>query len=298
MAARPRPSNSIGKIADSADPLPRRARAPDLQPSPGRYRGFQGLRLQGAPADDDGSGRASPEPRLRRRRPAHPDDLRRRPGEKYVQGGTKRVYPEFEGDSRDGRSWLLWSTLWLTQCRRIVRPGGMGMIFSDWRQLPNAIDALQAGGFVYRGIVVWAKGADCRVGHTGYFRPQAEYVVWGSSGHLDKAPGRGPWPGVVQVRVDHREKLHMTGKPLAVMQHLVQAVAAGGLVVDPFACSGSTLAACIRDGRRGLGFEMSAEYVGIANRRLDRERAGLGVDRSAVLEEPGHVQRELGLCCP
>jgi site-specific DNA-methyltransferase (adenine-specific) len=30
-------------------------------------------------------------------------------------------------------------------------------MFTDWRQLPLATDALQAGGFIWRGLIAWDK---------------------------------------------------------------------------------------------------------------------------------------------
>ena len=38
-------------------------------------------------------------------------------------------------------------------------------------------------------------------------------------------------------------KLHMTGKPLALMEDLLRIVEPGGIVLDPFAGSGTTLVA-------------------------------------------------------
>jgi DNA modification methylase len=62
---------------------------------------------------------------------------------------------------------------------------------------------------------------------------------------------------------------HNTVKPTALMTWLCRlACPAGGLVLDPFAGSGSTGVACRMEGRRFIGIEESAEYVEIARRRL------------------------------
>jgi len=75
------------------------------------------------------------------------------PIEKYQQTGTKLVRPSFAGDNKDARSWLHWCTLWISECNRITKKGGYFLMFSDWRQLPLASDALQFGDYVWRGIV-------------------------------------------------------------------------------------------------------------------------------------------------
>jgi len=63
---------------------------------------------------------------------------------------------------------------------------------------------------------------------------------------------------------------HPTVKPISLMRWLVRLVTPpGGLVLDPFAGSGSTLCAAVLEGFNPLGFDMEAEYVAIANARID-----------------------------
>jgi site-specific DNA-methyltransferase (adenine-specific) len=54
------------------------------------------------------------------------------------------------------------------------------------------------------------------------------------------------------------------------MRELVRPVPPGGIILDPFAGSGSTGVAAIQSGRRFLGIEREAEYVRIARERLER----------------------------
>ena len=67
---------------------------------------------------------------------------------------------------------------------------------------------------------------------------------------------------------------HPTVKPVALMRWLVRLVTPpGGLVLDPFAGSGTTGLACIKEQCRFLGIEREAEYVAIADARLRAEHA-------------------------
>ena len=62
---------------------------------------------------------------------------------------------------------------------------------------------------------------------------------------------------------------HPTVKPVALMRWLVRLVTPpGGLVLDPFAGSGSTGVACVMEGLRFVGIEQDAEYAEIARRRV------------------------------
>lgn len=191
------------------------------------------------------------------------------PADKYVQSGTEIVRASFSGDNRDARSWCFWCALWISECLRVVREGGYFLMFTDWRQLPLASDAMQAGGFVWRGIVAWDKTEGARAPHTGYFRHQCEYVVWGSRGTLRPAAHGGPWPGCIRASVKQSEKVHMTGKPLELMARLVEAtVPPGGSVLDPFAGSGSTGLAADRVGRHATLIELEPHYVRLAEGRI------------------------------
>ncbi len=62
----------------------------------------------------------------------------------------------------------------------------------------------------------------------------------------------------------------------------------GDLILDPFIGSGSTSVAALRLGRRSLGFDISQEYVNIAQRRVARARQqeGLNFGGPAIPEEP------------
>lgn len=191
------------------------------------------------------------------------------PNSKYTQGGTEIIRPEFAGDNRDQRSWVMWMTLWLSECQRVLKPGGYVLLFTDWRQLPATTDAIQAGGYIWRGVAAWDKGAGARAPHTGYFRHQCEYIIWGSNGALSPAEHGGPWPGVLPYTVKQSDKHHITGKPTDLMRQLVQVVPPGGLILDPFFGSGTTGVAAILEGRRFVGIEKTEAYAKIAQDRCD-----------------------------
>jgi site-specific DNA-methyltransferase (adenine-specific) len=78
-------------------------------------------------------------------------------------------------------------------------------------------------------------------------------------------------PGTFQSEGTNRSvsNYHPTVKPLALMRWLVRLVTpAGGLVLDPFTGSGTTGVACVYEGRRFVGIELSDEYAAIARRRI------------------------------
>ncbi len=68
------------------------------------------------------------------------------------------------------------------------------------------------------------------------------------------------------------EVLHPTVKPLDLMRWLVRLVTpAGGVVLEPFAGSGTTLEACVREGFEAIGIEREAEYLPLVRKRLEKD---------------------------
>lgn len=187
---------------------------------------------------------------------------------KYVLGDVKVVRPDFAGDNRDQRSFGYWCALWLAECLRVAKPGAPLCVFSDWRQLPSTTDAIQAGGWVWRGIVPWDKTRACRP-QMGRFASQAEFVVWGTAGASADREDVGCLPGVITGAVPRDDKHHITGKPVEVMRELVRIAPPGGLILDPFAGSGTTGVAALVEGRRFLGFEIAGAYFEVACERLE-----------------------------
>lgn len=187
---------------------------------------------------------------------------------KYVQTGSSSHdnLEGFSGDSRDGFGYWFWTSVWLGECMRILQPGGIAALFTDWRQLAVTIGGLQSGGAVFRGVVPWFKPSARPV--QGRWNNSCEYVVWGSNGPraLDIV-GPQAFPGFFQEN-SPRDREHITQKPLGVMREMLKVVPPGGVVLDPFMGSGTTGVAAVLEGRRFIGVEMTEHYAEVARERI------------------------------
>ena len=75
------------------------------------------------------------------------------------------------------------------------------------------------------------------------------------------------------VKTPTRANNHPTVKPIALMEYLIKMVTPkGGVVLDPFAGSGSTLVAAKQNGFNYVGIEMTEEYIPIIEARLSIEK--------------------------
>jgi len=185
---------------------------------------------------------------------------------KYQSSDVKVKLPDFTGDNRDQHGHAHWCALWLSACRMLTRPGGLCFVFTDWRQLAATSDALQAGGWIWRGVVVWHKGGSTRP-VKGRFRLDVEYAVWGSNGALPVH--RVTYPStVVAAAPPGNNRKHVAQKPLAVYDHILSIAPENGVVLDPFTGSGSALEAARAAGHPAIGIDLDEHYCQIAADRV------------------------------
>lgn len=186
---------------------------------------------------------------------------------KYTSVKSGNPLPDFEGDGKDQRSWTHWMAEWLTEARRVCAPGAPICMFIDWRQLPSMTDALQWAGWTWRGVLAWDK-TNSRP-QLGRFRQQAEFVVWGSNGHMPRDRKAPVLPGVFrQAMPSFAKRSHQTEKPLEVMREMVKIVEPGGIILDPFAGAGTTVEAARLEGYPAVGIELSKHYAATARKRV------------------------------
>jgi site-specific DNA-methyltransferase (adenine-specific) len=188
--------------------------------------------------------------------------------QKYTSVKSGNPLPDFEGDSKDQRSWTDWMTEWLQEARRCSQPGAPICMFIDWRQLPSMTDALQWAGWTWRGVLVWDK-TNSRP-QRGRFRQQAEFIVWGSNGAMPTGRNAPVLPGVFRRAMPpFARRIHQTEKPLEVMRDIVKIVEPGNIILDPFAGAGTTVLAAKLEGYPAVGIELSDHYAEAAAKRVD-----------------------------
>ena len=139
------------------------------------------------------------------------------------------------------------------------------MVFTDWRQLPALSDAVQAAGWKWLGIVPWDKRSARP--QIGKFRQQCEDVLFAVKGRF-VAHTRACLPGVYTYPVISAQKVHLTSKPVALIEDLLAITSPQSSVLDPFMGGGSVGEACIKTGRSYVGMELSREYYAISRNRL------------------------------
>jgi site-specific DNA-methyltransferase (adenine-specific) len=130
----------------------------------------------------------------------------------------------------------------MSLCARALRPGGIVVIFGDYKRLPDLMYAATTSGLRLSGCVAWVR---TRPGTGGLFRSSWDPVLIASRGTpdtVDRAAVRNVVETGDVVRADYPAKrAHPYEKPPEVLVPiLVRVCRRGDLVLDPFAGSGSS----------------------------------------------------------
>ena len=189
------------------------------------------------------------------------------------EGGTKRKLT-LRNDSAEGLSRLLEESfaaldgaLASGAAVYIAHPAGALSVTFGSRFL--------AQGWRLHQTLVWVKDS-LVIGHSDYHY-RHEPVLFGYKGAVGRrGRGAGGWYGrndcssVFEVPRPKALPDHPTSKPVALLEAMVKnSSRSGGVVLDGFLGSGSTLIACERAGRRCFGLEIDPRYVDVAVRRWE-----------------------------
>jgi DNA modification methylase len=170
--------------------------------------------------------------------------------------------------SRDGRTvpnddndrWLKPA---FAEMYRVLEKDSFCVSFYGWPQADRFIRAYRDAGFRIVGHFVFPKRYTSSTKFVRYQHECAHLLAKGEPKQPQYAIG-----DVIDWTYSGN-KDHPTQKPLSVLLPLVETFSAPtGLVLDPFAGSGSSLLAAKTLGRNYLGVELDAKYHAIASRRL------------------------------
>ena len=175
---------------------------------------------------------------------------------------------------------LSWLTPMTRQLWRVLGPRGWLVSFVQWRTLDQFLQAYKSTGFEVKTVGVWAK-ANGGLGEglvEGY-----ENIIFA------RKPGareRGYRTNVfTHVRPGRQEHPHW--KPEGLLEEIITLLTEeGATVLDPFLGSGSTLLACRRTRRNGIGIEIDPKYEAVIRRRVMADQRDLWAYSRPLTEIP------------
>lgn len=151
---------------------------------------------------------------------------------------------------------------------RVLKEGSHCYVMTNHTNLIEMLNVSQEVGFHFIKSLIWNKGN--KVMGTAYMS-QFEYILFFRKGKFKRINNCGTSDILSVQNVKPKEKIHVTEKPVELMQILIEnSSEVGDIVLDPFMGSGSTAIACVKTGRQFLGYELDEEYFNIANKRVER----------------------------
>jgi adenine-specific DNA-methyltransferase len=146
---------------------------------------------------------------------------------------------------------------------RAMKPDSLMVSFYGWQATDQFMSAWRAAGLRPVGHLMFTKRYASSVRYLGAQHECAFLLAKGRPAlpHTPISDVRG-WSYT-------GNRLHPTQKPVEPLRELIEAFCPkDGLVLDPFAGSGSTLIAAKQAGRDYLGIELDANHVSTTRRRL------------------------------
>ncbi|SDC13901.1 site-specific DNA-methyltransferase (adenine-specific) [Cupriavidus sp. YR651] len=209
-----------------------------------------------------------------------------------------------DSDRLSGQAYLEWSERWMNAIVPKIAPRGSLYLFCTWQYSPELFVMLKQRLTMINEII-WDRRVPSMGGTTrkfssvhdniGFFARQRDYyfdldpVRIPYDAETKKARSRPRFEGKKWLEVGYNPKDlwsvsrihrqdperadHPTQKPLEIVERMVlSSCPPGGLVLDPFTGSGTTAVACVRHGRRFVGFEMNPEYAELVRQRVSAAR--------------------------
>lgn len=222
---------------------------------------------------------------------ADPPFFLSKPGGTTCKSGRRVTSTKGAWDTpKDPSSLLEWHLRWMAEARRIMSPGATIFVCGSFHSIFATGHSLALLGFRILNNITWIKKSPnpnlgCRC-----FVHASESLIWASLGPKAKhyfdyqamkaitgKQAKDVWTLGAPRKSEKLHGKHVTQKPIALIARcLIAALPDGGLVLDPFAGSGTTgVAVAQADPKRGwkyLGIEQEAPWNDVARKRILDER--------------------------
>lgn len=215
-------------------------------------------------------------------------------GKDYGNDSDKQEYEEF----------MQWNEKWLSLAISKLKPNGSLYIFATWRYSPEIFVYLKSK-MIMLNEIIWDRKVPSMGGSTrryssvhdtiGFFAKSKEHYFDLDAIRIPydeatkKARSRSIFVGkkwlemgynpkdlwsVSRLHRIHAEREdHPTQKPLEIIERMVRASCPeNGIVLDPFAGTGTTALACLKNNRKYITYELNPIYYELILNRISRNQ--------------------------
>lgn len=205
-------------------------------------------------------------------------------------------------DQMKSVDFLEWTEKWIQKVIPKMKPTASFYLFATWQYSPEIFSFVKKHLLMINEII-WDRKVPSMGGTTrkfssvhdniGFFAKQKNYYFDLDSVRIPYDPktkkartrsifigkkwlevGRNPkdvWSISRLHRMHAERENHPTQKPLPLIERMIQSSSPeSGLVLDPFAGSGTTIEAAVKNRRHAVGFELNPSYCRIIEKRMER----------------------------
>ena len=207
-----------------------------------------------------------------------------------------------DSDKKSPQEFLEWTQRWIKGVIPKIKETGSLYIFTTWKFSPEIFSFIKTKMLMINEII-WDRKVPSMGGTTRKFSSVHDTIGFFAKSknyYFDLDPVRIPYDpetkkartrsvfvgekwlemgynpkdvwGISRLHRLHRQREdHPTQKPLEIIERMVKSSSPEkGLVLDPFAGTGTTLEACLKNNRKCIVFEINAHYCQIIQKRTKR----------------------------
>lgn len=161
---------------------------------------------------------------------------------------------------------------YIRECSRVLKDDTAIYMFCNTNKV-EVFKTEMEKYFNLKNIIVWVKNNWTTGDVKAQYGKQHEFLIYANKGRriLNGKRISDVWS---YKKVVGNNQLHQNQKPLDLIIKCIQKSSnKGDLVLDGFMGSGTTAIACIKTGRRYIGYELDKEYYNIATKRVQEEES-------------------------
>jgi site-specific DNA-methyltransferase (adenine-specific) len=185
---------------------------------------------------------------------------------------NQQQFGTYSGNDMPESDYQQWQIAILAECYRVIKPEG-SMFYNHKVRIKNgaAIHPLEwilKTEWVLKQEITWDMGKSANCDKIRFF-PFSERIYWLAKHAKTKLNNINNLSDVWRHVPTHQRKNtgHIAVMPIEIATNCLQSVH-GDIVLDPFMGSGTTAIACIKTGRKYIGFELDKRYYDIAQERI------------------------------
>ena len=174
-----------------------------------------------------------------------------------------------------------WCFKWISQLYRIIKEGSYVLIFTGDKKLHYVMKAIYKTDFTFHHFLKWHKPATKRVlsGTVFFYMTELAFILTKGKANIKKINRKKLYSDTLIVPSKNRNQLldgflvpHPATRPTKLYRKIVEGFSKKeDLVLDCFMGSGTTAVVCKQLNRNFIGFEISKEYVELAQKRLSQK---------------------------